>query len=250
MRDFPVFTTEYGVASLVLREIPYQQAAYVTLQSTQEPDKLLEECVSFCRACGAEAVYAKGHPWLEQYPLYTAMWELRCPVDAIDDTDAALWPVQEQTVQKWQQIYNEKVNKLYKNIIWSQRGNYLDVPMDCPQRDERMGWTGDAEVFCKTASYNYDVEKFFLKWLGDLRADQTGWGTIPHVIPDTFGVDNDCSAAWADAATICPWQLYLTYANKDILKESLKCMKNYLEHIEEFSDDVKTAVRVLLRMEK
>ena len=117
MRDFPVFTTESGVASLVLREIPYQQAAYVTLQSTQEPDKLLEECVSFCRACGAEAVYAKGHPWLEQYPLYTAMWELRCPVDAIDDTDAALWPVQEQTVQKWQQIYNEKVNKL-PNGAW------------------------------------------------------------------------------------------------------------------------------------
>lgn len=132
---------------------------------------------------------------------------------------------------------DERVNKLFSNIIWGQKGNFLDIPTDCPQRDERLGWTGDAQVFIKTASYNYDVEKFFLKWLGDLRADQTGWGTIPHVIPDCFGVDNDCSAAWADAATICPWQLYLTYANKDVLKESIQCMKNYLEHIEEFSDN-------------
>lgn len=117
MRDFPVFTTEYGVASLVLREIPYQQAAYITLQSTLEPEKLLQECVSFCRACGAEAVYAKGHPYLEAYPLYTAMWELRCPRASIADTDAALWPVQEQTVAKWQEIYNEKVVKL-PNGAW------------------------------------------------------------------------------------------------------------------------------------
>ena len=132
---------------------------------------------------------------------------------------------------------DERVNKLFSNVIWGQKGNFLDIPTDCPQRDERLGWTGDAQVFIKTASYNYDVEKFFLKWLGDLRADQTGWGTIPHVIPDTFGVDNDCSAAWADAAAICPWQLYLTYANKDILKESINCIKNYFEHIEEFSDN-------------
>ena len=117
MRDFPVFTTEYGVASLVLREIPYQQAAYVTLQSTQEPEKLLQECVSFCRVCGAEAVYAKGHPYLEMYPFCTAMWELRCPLETIGDTDAALWPVQEQTLAKWQEIYNEKVIKL-PNGAW------------------------------------------------------------------------------------------------------------------------------------
>ncbi len=132
---------------------------------------------------------------------------------------------------------DERVNKLFSNIIWGQKSNFLDVPTDCPQRDERLGWTGDAQVFIKTASYNYDVEKFFLKWLGDLRADQTGWGTIPHIIPDAFVKHDDCSAAWADAATICPWQLYLTYANKDILKESLDSMKDYIEHIESKSDN-------------
>ncbi len=132
---------------------------------------------------------------------------------------------------------DERVNKLFSNIIWGQKGNFLDVPTDCPQRDERLGWTGDAQVFVKTASYNYDVERFFTKWLADLRADQTDWGSIPHVIPNVFGMDDNSSAAWADAATVCPWQMYLTYANTDILRESLDSMKKYIEYIEEHSYD-------------
>ncbi len=126
---------------------------------------------------------------------------------------------------------DERVNKLFSNIIWGQKSNFVDVPTDCPQRDERLGWTGDAQVFVKTASYNYDVEKFFIKWLADLRADQKGWGAVPHVIPNVFDPDDDCSAAWADAATICPWQMYLTYGNKDIIKESLNSMSRLLGHM-------------------
>ena len=132
---------------------------------------------------------------------------------------------------------DERVNKLFSNIIWGQKSNFLDVPTDCPQRDERLGWTGDAQVFVKTASYNYDVERFFTKWLADLRAEQTAWGSIPHVIPNVFDADDNCSAAWADAATICPWQMYLTYANTEILKDSLKSMENYIEFIEEHSHE-------------
>ncbi len=127
---------------------------------------------------------------------------------------------------------DERVNKLFSNVIWGQKGNFLDVPTDCPQRDERLGWTGDAQVFVKTASYNYDVEKFFIKWLADLRADQTNWGAVPHVIPNVFQPDDECSAAWADAATICPWQIYQTYNNKQLLHDSLKSMRDYLEYIE------------------
>ena len=112
MRDFPMFTTEYGVASLVLREIPYQQEAYVTILDSREPDKLLEECVSFCRVCGAERIYATGEVSLEQYPLYTALWEMRCPTDVLPDTDAALFPVQETTLDTWREIYNQKVVKV------------------------------------------------------------------------------------------------------------------------------------------
>ena len=130
-----------------------------------------------------------------------------------------------------------RVNKLFSNIIWGQKGNFLDIPTDCPQRDERLGWTGDAQVFVKTASYNFDVEKFFIKWLADLRADQTDWGTIPHVIPNVFGTDDSSSAAWADAATICPWQIYQTYNNKQIIADSLHSMKEYVEFIESRSDN-------------
>ena len=126
---------------------------------------------------------------------------------------------------------DKRVNQLFSNVIWGQKGNFLDIPTDCPQRDERLGWTGDAEVFIKAASYNFDVEKFFLKWLGDLRIDQRRWGTVPAVIPDVFAPDEDCSAAWADAVSICPWQLYLTYGNKEILKESIHSIKEYIEYI-------------------
>lgn len=117
MRDFPVFTTEYGVASLILKEIPYQGTAFIILQDSLDPEKLLEECVSFCRVCGAEAVFATGHPCLESRPVYTALWEMRCPSAELPDTDAALFPVQEATLEQWRGIYNEKV-RMVPNGAW------------------------------------------------------------------------------------------------------------------------------------
>lgn len=117
MKDMPVFTTEYGVASLVLKEIPYQEKAYVILRDSLEPEKLIEECAAFCRACGAEEVYATGHAALEAWPFYTAMWEMRCMVSALPETDAALWPVQEETVEEWRSIYNQKVQSV-PNGAW------------------------------------------------------------------------------------------------------------------------------------
>lgn len=125
---------------------------------------------------------------------------------------------------------NPKINRLFQNIIWGQKSNFLDIPTDCPQRDERLGWTGDAQVFIRTASYNFDVERFFEKWLADLRADQFENGAVPHVVPNILG-DGDTnagSAAWGDAAVICPWQLYLTYGNLEILKKSYPSMKKWV----------------------
>lgn len=126
------------------------------------------------------------------------------------------------------------LNKLFSNIIWGQKGNFLDVPTDCPQRDERMGWTGDAQVFVRTASYNYDVNKFFEKWLTDLKLDQYENGGIPHVVPQLWG-DDQSSAAWADASCICPWQLYLTYGNKSVLKAQFESMTKYIDYIRKIS---------------
>ncbi|MBO4983807.1 MAG: family 78 glycoside hydrolase catalytic domain [Clostridia bacterium] len=128
------------------------------------------------------------------------------------------------------------LNKLFSNIIWGQRGNFLDIPTDCPQRDERQGWTGDATVFCKTASYNYNVEKFFEKWLTDLRLDQGKKGNIPNIIPQTvcwdWSTTDKTGAVWGDSATIIPYQMYLTYGNTDILKKQFSCMKKYIGYIE------------------
>ena len=108
------------------------------------------------------------------------------------------------------------LNQLFSNIIWGQKGNFLDIPTDCPQRDERLGWTGDAQVFVRTASYNYDVLKFFKKWLNDMKAEQYENGAVPDFIPSIYPRKPRISTAWSDAVAICPWQCYLTYADTEI----------------------------------
>ena len=130
----------------------------------------------------------------------------------------------------WLKSGDEALNRLFSNIVWGQRGNFLDIPTDCPQRDERLGWTGDAQVFVKTASYFYDVEKFFRKWLRDMAADQYQNGAVGCVIPDALGGDGG-SAAWGDAATICPWQIYQTYGDRQVLADQFDCMKKWVDYI-------------------
>lgn len=129
------------------------------------------------------------------------------------------------------QCGNSKLNQLYRNIIWSNRGNFLDIPTDCPQRDERLGWTGDAQAFIQTACFNYDAETFFCKWLHELKADQLPNGSVPHVIPNILS-DDDGSAAWGDAAVICPWTLYRMYGNRKILEEQFESMVNWVRFSE------------------
>ena len=117
MKDMPVFTTEFGVASLILREIPYQQTAYIRIQASQDPMKLLEECISFCRMVGAERIFAMGDPCLERYPFHTAMYRMTAHRDSLGDTDAALWPVQEHTAGEFQTIFNRKAPSI-PNGAW------------------------------------------------------------------------------------------------------------------------------------
>lgn len=107
MRDIPMFSTEYGVASLILREIPYRQEAYVRIQDTAYPEEFLQECVSFCRMAGAEKIYATNHDHLHKYPLYTAVWVMQRPMDNLPETDAMTFPVTEQTLDRWQELYNQ-----------------------------------------------------------------------------------------------------------------------------------------------
>ena len=112
MRDIPMFTTEYGVASLMLREIPYRQEAYICVQATCQPKELLEECVGFCRACGAEKIYASNHDFLETYPLYTTILKM-CGTATVDDSKVNnLWPVTEETVESWRAFMNERLKNV------------------------------------------------------------------------------------------------------------------------------------------
>ncbi len=126
---------------------------------------------------------------------------------------------------------NELVNKLYKNIVWSQTGNFLLVPTDCPQRNERMGWTGDAQVFAKTAAYNMNVYGFMQKWLRDMREAQLMYnqgGAIPDIVP-LCGDNRGGCAGWADAAVIVPWEMYTAYGKTEILEENYGMMKAWVE---------------------
>lgn len=127
---------------------------------------------------------------------------------------------------------NPLINQLQSNIQWSQRGNFLDIPTDCPQRDERLGWTGDAQVFAGTAAYNANVALFFAKWLRDLASEQTKEYGVPHVVPNILG-DQDGAAAWSDAATVIPWTMYQTYGDKRILEDQYESMTGWVDYISE-----------------
>lgn len=126
---------------------------------------------------------------------------------------------------------NTLLNTFVSNVFWGQKGNFLDVPTDCPQRDERLGWSGDAQIFTRAACLNFDVEKFYTKWLADLAAEQHTNGAVPHIIPDVFGKENAAAAGWSDAAVICPWQVYLAYGNIEILKNQFYSMKLWTDYI-------------------
>ena len=123
------------------------------------------------------------------------------------------------------------INQLQHNIVWGLKGNFLDVPTDCPQRDERLGWTGDAQVFAPTACFNMNAATFYTKWLKDLAADQKEDGSIPHVVPDILGGTG--ATGWADAGIIIPWAVYLDYGDITVLEDQYESMKAWIGFMKE-----------------
>jgi len=130
---------------------------------------------------------------------------------------------------------HDLLNQLEHNIVWGQKSNFLEVPTDCPQRDERLGWTGDAQVFVRIAAFHMDVRGFFHKWLRDMRDAQGADGVVPCVVPNTvsFGMPPDGGPAWADAVFICPWTIYRCYGDLDILRDHYDCMARYMDYLEQ-----------------
>jgi alpha-L-rhamnosidase len=136
---------------------------------------------------------------------------------------------------------NPLLNQLQHNIQWGQKGNFVDVPTDCPQRDERLGWTGDAQAFSRTAAFNFNVAAFFTKWLKDVALDQRPEGEVPDVIPDVINKQDtktvSPSAGWGDVAVIVPWTMYEVYGDKEFLENQYPSMKAWVEYIRKKAGD-------------
>jgi alpha-L-rhamnosidase len=128
------------------------------------------------------------------------------------------------------------INQLQSNILWGQKGNFVDVPTDCPQRDERLGWTGDIQVFVRTAAFNMDVAGFMTKWANDVTDSQSEAGAVPAVVPGVISL-TDGGPAWADAAVICPWTIYLCYGDKSILENNYATMTKFMDFLVNESQD-------------
>ncbi|GGF37732.1 alpha-L-rhamnosidase [Subtercola lobariae] len=130
----------------------------------------------------------------------------------------------------WFETSSVELNQLHQNVVWGMRGNFLDVPTDCPQRDERLGWTGDIQVFAPTATSLFDVSGFLSSWLADLAADQLPDGTVPAVIPRVF-LEEKPLAGWGDAAVIVPWALYEAYGDRAILERQYPSMTRWHDRV-------------------
>ncbi len=131
---------------------------------------------------------------------------------------------------------HDKLNQLQSNIVWGLRGNFLDIPTDCPQRDERLGWTGDAQVFGPTSMFNADVYKFWASWLQSVREAQLENGAIPWTVPDARG-NKIASSGWGDVCTIIPWKIYVRTGDKGFLADNFEMMERWVAHHEQMSKD-------------
>ena len=136
---------------------------------------------------------------------------------------------------------DDNINRLYSNIVWGQKGNFLAVPTDCPQRDERLGWTGDAQIFTRTSTYNRNVQPFFNRWLYTVRDDQSSKGSFPRFSPLATSMVNDyynnAACGWAEVGIITPWEIYQQYGDIAILEKSYASMKRYMDYLESQAQD-------------
>lgn len=175
----------------------------------------------------AKIVSFPGEPCLDNFTVYT----LHSKMDPTGSIECS----------------NPDLNQLAHNILWGLKSNFVDVPTDCPQRDERLGWTGDAQIFCRTACFLMNTYSFYRKWLKDVEADQTPEGGVAHVVPDIIsGNEGDnwllkqgshSAAAWADVAVINPWTMYLTFGDTEILKQQYHSMKGWIDFMQTHAVD-------------
>lgn len=131
----------------------------------------------------------------------------------------------------WFECSDPRVNRLHENVVWGMKGNFLYVPTDCPQRDERLGWTGDIQVFGPTASFIYDCDGFLASWLADVALEQKREGGMPFVVPDVLDSSGRPTAGWGDVATLLPWTLYQRFGDRRVLADQYDSARSWVEEV-------------------
>ena len=219
----------------------------VTLRHAEVMDKFGEFYTTNYRVAKCQLIYTLAGTGIEIYePRFTFMGfryveVTGFPGELTTDNLTGVVIHSDMAVTGSYECSNPLINQLQHNIQWGQKGNFVDVPTDCPQRDERLGWTGDAQAFCRTAAYNMDVSSFFTKWLKDIAADQRQGGEVPDVIPDILNKQGSAtaqpSAGWGDVAVIAPWTMYQVYGDKNFLVNQYPSMKAWVEYIRKKAGD-------------
>ena len=191
-------------------------------------DNLRTARQTFTYICDGQEAWARPHFTFFGFR-YIKLEGFGEEIDLHDFVGCVLYSDMEQTA--FIRTASDKVNRLCENALWGQRGNFVDVPTDCPQRDERMGWTGDAQVFCATACYQMSSAAFYAKFMRDMAFEQRErGGGVPHVVP-SFDMQGSPACAWADAGSIIPWTVYQFFGDTALLREQYDNMKLWVEWI-------------------
>lgn len=223
-----------GIIELNIKKVNKGQKIVVKHAEILNEDGSLN--TDFLRSAKARLEYTCREGSQTYAPNYTYMGFRYISIEGIEDSDVEVRAIALYSDIKDNGSFecsNEKLNKLQSNIRWGAKSNFVEIPTDCPQRDERMGWTGDIAVFAPTAVYNFKMTRFLSKWLCDMRAEQRKTGGIPNTIPSQgfgFPVTMPVMAVdfWGDASVLVPWALYLSTGDKKILTDNYEMMKKYV----------------------
>lgn len=235
-----VFDFEQNFSGLIVLKVNAVKGQIIKVRHAEVLDKDGNFYTRNLRHAKAEINYIASDGYQEYQPTFTYMGFRYVAVSGLENPSLSNIEaiVLSSDLEKTCEFVcsNELINRLQKNIEWSARSNFLDIPTDCPQRDERLGWTGDICVFSRSANFNLDTKRFYEKWLSDLRSEQKKDGAIGHFVPYVKCIPQTIpTAGWSDAAVFVPWMAYISYGDIKILEDNYDCMKKLVDCEKKFA---------------